>query len=110
MNEQIRVLNEDPNEKGGKENNELTNDIDESNSGIKNVYTVSDDVKNVLNKNDAVKEAVGTDVTDNVAVKEKLGIDGDGNTDQGIIDGVQGENQSKTYANAAKSLDDPINN
>ncbi|GKB76178.1 ATPase, F1/V1/A1 complex, alpha/beta subunit [Tanacetum coccineum] len=68
LNEQIRVLDEDPNVKAGNDKNDLTN------------------------------EAMGTDGTDD-AVKDKLGTDNNRNKVQGNSNGVQGENQSKTYVN-----------
>ncbi|GJW97424.1 hypothetical protein Tco_0179232 [Tanacetum coccineum] len=46
-NEQIRVLDEDPNAEGGNENTELINDVDGSNRGIQNEYTIRVNVENV---------------------------------------------------------------
>ncbi|GJR31763.1 hypothetical protein Tco_1107995 [Tanacetum coccineum] len=108
LNEQIKVMDEDPNVKGGNDKNDLTNVIDEPNRGIVNENMVSNGVKNAVDKNVAVKEDVGTDGTNDVVVKDKLGTDSNGNKVQGNSNGVQGENQSKTYANAVKSTDEPI--
>ncbi|GJY76477.1 RNA-directed DNA polymerase, eukaryota, reverse transcriptase zinc-binding domain protein [Tanacetum coccineum] len=91
LNEQIRVLDEDPNIKGGNDKNDLTNVIDEPNRGIVNENMVSNGVKSVVDKNDVVKEVVGTDGTNDVDVKDKLGTDSNGNKVQGNSNGVQGE-------------------